>query len=129
MLFVKHAFHHVHMQSFSTQPLSAEVLSGTLPRCVCGGVIRPNVVFFGESLPSSYHEHIDCDAAQCDLLLIIGTSLAVTPAADLVGAVRANVPRVFVGKKAARREMYFNHYFLSFCSFVYLFVFILFILC
>jgi NAD-dependent deacetylase len=53
------------------------------PRCKCGGMIRPGVVWSGESLPE-----IDWDAANdaayhCDVFLCIGTSSSVKPAAKL----------------------------------------------
>ena len=48
--------------------------------CLCGGLIRPDVVFFGEPIPSAAQDEADDLAAACDLLLIIGTSVEVSPA-------------------------------------------------
>ncbi|MFZ5450520.1 MAG: SIR2 family NAD-dependent protein deacylase [Thermodesulfobacteriota bacterium] len=48
--------------------------------CLCGGLIRPDVVFFGEPIPSSVQKEAKELAQNCDLLLIIGTSGEVSPA-------------------------------------------------
>jgi NAD-dependent deacetylase len=57
---------------------------GRLPDCgECGGLLRPNVVWFGESLdPDILHRAIET-ARTCELMLIIGTSGIVQPAASL----------------------------------------------
>jgi NAD-dependent deacetylase len=54
------------------------------PRCTaCGGLIRPGVVWFGESLPADAWQAA-CDAVDaCDLLMSVGTSSLVYPAAQL----------------------------------------------
>ena len=54
------------------------------PHCVkCNGVIRPDVVLFGEMLPVDVVEDATRDAQTCDLMLVIGSSLVVYPAANL----------------------------------------------
>jgi NAD-dependent deacetylase len=54
--------------------------SRTPPYCLCGGLIRPAVVFFGEPIPPSAQDEAEDLAQTCDLLLIIGTSGEVSPA-------------------------------------------------
>jgi NAD-dependent deacetylase len=53
------------------------------PTCSCGGLIRPDVVFFGESLPSEALEEASRAALECDLFFVLGSSLVVQPAAQL----------------------------------------------
>ena len=54
------------------------------PRCTrCGGPIRPGVVWFGEMLPEQAMNHAYNAAMQCDLLVSVGTSGVVYPAAEL----------------------------------------------
>lgn len=54
------------------------------PRCpVCGGLLRPDVVWFGESLPSQALEEAWKAAGRCQVFLSIGTSGLVEPAASL----------------------------------------------
>ncbi len=62
---------------------SAEVLMGSsIPKCeVCGGIIRPNVVLFGEGLPQREWTLAVAEASSADLVLSIGSSLTVYPAA------------------------------------------------
>lgn len=54
-----------------------DVLGDRLPCCpVCGGIMKPDIVFFGESLPERFLLHV-VDFPTADLLLILGTSLQV----------------------------------------------------
>ena len=61
----------------------ADVLMGDgIPRCdVCGGIIRPDVVLFGESLPEDQWAGALRHAEMADMVLVIGSSLQVYPAA------------------------------------------------
>lgn len=54
-----------------------------VPRCACGGLVRPDVVLYGEMLPESYYEAADL-IAQAEVLLVAGTSLQVSTVAALV---------------------------------------------
>ncbi|MCL6450144.1 MAG: NAD-dependent deacylase [Acetobacteraceae bacterium] len=57
---------------------------GELPACpACGGVLRPNVVLFGEPLPEAALREAAREASGCDLFLVVGSSLQVWPAAGL----------------------------------------------
>jgi len=56
----------------------------TPPHCPeCGGLLRPDVVWFGESLPPGILEEAWAVAARCRTMLVIGTSAVVQPAASL----------------------------------------------
>lgn len=54
------------------------------PRCDCGGLLRPDIVWFGEMLPPGALERAAAEIETADLLLVIGTSGVVYPAAGLV---------------------------------------------
>lgn len=54
------------------------------PRCACGGIERPGVVWFGESLPPKVWAEAEKAARESDLFFVIGTSAQVYPAAGLV---------------------------------------------
>jgi NAD-dependent SIR2 family protein deacetylase len=58
------------------------------PRCSAGGLLRPNVVWFGEALPEGALGRAMEAAAGCDLLLTVGTSAVVYPAAGLIEIAR-----------------------------------------
>lgn len=64
------------------QPLDATAPDGAL--------LRPHIVFFGEAVPA--FERAAAIVATADILVVVGTSLAVYPAASLVRYVRADVP-------------------------------------
>ena len=55
-----------------------------IPRCECGGIIRPDVVLYEEALPEGVFEEAVDEVRQADLLIVGGTSLAVYPAAGLL---------------------------------------------
>lgn len=65
------------------------------PECgVCGGMLRPGVVWFGEGIdPGVLHASARA-ASECDLFLVVGTAGAVYPAAGLVGTAREGGARV-----------------------------------
>ena len=64
--------------------------SNGIPRCECGGIIKPNVVLYGEALPE-YEYMSSCDIiSHADTMIVAGTSLTVYPASGLV--------RLFKGK-------------------------------
>ncbi|KAG7157701.1 NAD-dependent protein deacetylase sirtuin-3-like [Homarus americanus] len=75
------------------------IIDGDIPimceAAMCKGKVKPDVVFFGENLPSSfwdYHHHVHFT----DLLLVIGTSLEVYPFAGIVDTVGKTTPRVLI---------------------------------
>ena len=58
--------------------------SQTIPRCAeCGGIVKPNVILFGEALPVKALMAAKQAVTRCDVLLIAGSSLEVAPASDL----------------------------------------------
>lgn len=58
--------------------------SGTSPHCgACGALLRPGVVWFGEQLPADALTGADRAVRSCDVMLVIGTSSVVYPAAAL----------------------------------------------
>uniref|UniRef100_A0A452RF81 Sirtuin 3 n=1 Tax=Ursus americanus TaxID=9643 RepID=A0A452RF81_URSAM len=76
----------------------ADVTEDRIPRCpVCTGIVKPDVVFFGEALPQRFLLHV-LDFPMADLLLILGTSLEVEPFASLSEAVQSSVPRLLINR-------------------------------
>jgi NAD-dependent deacetylase len=63
--------------------LAPKVPDGTPPYCDCGGVLKPNTVLFGEQLPPQALEKAYRETANCRLMLLVGTSAVVQPAASL----------------------------------------------
>jgi NAD-dependent deacetylase len=76
---------------------------GVPPRCACGGVLKPNTVLFGEALSRMAMETAWRESAACRVMLVIGTSVVVQPAASLphvakehgAAVVEVNIERAF----------------------------------
>lgn len=58
-------------------------ISNLPPLCKCGNILRPDVVWFGEILPQKVWKNAIAFASQCDLMVVVGTSLVVSPANTL----------------------------------------------
>ncbi|RAH46061.1 DHS-like NAD/FAD-binding domain-containing protein [Aspergillus brunneoviolaceus CBS 621.78] len=80
------------------------VRMGAVPYCSVaeceGGVVKPDVVFFGEEIPPEYAER-EAVVREAELMLVLGTSLKVAPCSQLPRLVREGVPRVLVNREAA----------------------------
>ena len=73
---------------------------GQAPACsICGGLVKPDIVFFGEELPARYAKLIDQDKTDCDLLLVLGTSLQVAPVAYIPEYVPKSCFRVLFNRE------------------------------
>jgi len=64
------------------------------PCCECGGMARPGVVWFGESLPTEIWSSAERATLHCDVFLVIGTSAAVYPAAGLIPLAKSSGARI-----------------------------------
>ena len=63
-----------------------------LPECLkCGRAARPDIVWFGESLPDDIWQRAHAAAEECDTLIVVGTSAVVYPAAGLVSVVKKRI--------------------------------------
>ena len=78
----------------------------------CEGLVKPDIVFFGEGLPERFFQSLevslvlndeytadDQDLTICDLLIVIGTSLQVHPFASLPNYVQPHVPRLLINRE------------------------------
>ncbi|MCC6791883.1 MAG: NAD-dependent deacetylase, partial [Thermomicrobiales bacterium] len=72
-------------QMYGAMEVQARLIAGeSVPACtVCGGILRSATVLFGESLPKAALDAAVAAAQQCDLMLVVGSSLVVNPAARL----------------------------------------------
>lgn len=64
-------------------PTSEVNLSQIPPHCECGGILRPDCVFFGEMIPTQDLYRSQQLSACCDIMLVIGTSALVQPSAHI----------------------------------------------
>ena len=64
--------------------------------------IQPDITFFGEDLPKTFHERlIDHDRDKVDLVLVIGTSLKVAPVSEVVGVLPRDVPQMYISREVS----------------------------
>ena len=81
----------------SDSHLQRFMLTGEMPCCdACGGVLKPNVILFGEQLPVRVFNEATRLVKTSDLLLVVGSSLETAPAADLPMLAYRNGARVVV---------------------------------
>ncbi|KAI8938887.1 hypothetical protein NX059_004745 [Plenodomus lindquistii] len=74
------------------------ISSKTVPRCLdatCHGLVKPEIVFFGEQLPAAFF-HNRSLPAEADLCIVMGTSLSVHPFASLPQMCRDETPRLLI---------------------------------
>jgi len=65
-------------------------LQQEIPRCECGGLLKPNATFFGEPIPKDALIKSFSYAENCDVMLVVGTSAMVYPAAQLPEMAKRN---------------------------------------
>lgn len=85
-------------------PLDGDVMRRCLKRKItarcpeCEGLVKPDIVFFGEALPERFHQSVPL-LSSADLLFVIGTSLKVQPFASLASRVPPHCPRVLINRE------------------------------
>ncbi|NLN40044.1 MAG: NAD-dependent protein deacylase [Smithella sp.] len=80
--------------------------SESVPACeVCMGILKPDVVFFGEALPQDVLSRAMMEANQCEIMLVIGSSLVVYPAAYVpVQAKQAGAKMIIVNRGPTEQD-------------------------
>jgi len=94
-------------EQYDLEWLKKKVTEMGVPLCEkCQHFVRPDVLFYDEPMPVLFDTLVPKDFdIDCDLLLIMGTSLIVQPFASLIGRVGSRVPRVLINKqKVGTRE-------------------------
>ncbi|KAM5530173.1 hypothetical protein V8D89_016155 [Ganoderma adspersum] len=88
-------------QGFDGAKMKAAIEQAEIVRCGdCGGLVKPDIVFFGESLPPLFQKSVP-KLREADLLFVIGTSLKVHPFAALTGLVPSSCPRILINLEPA----------------------------
>lgn len=62
-------------------------------------VMKPDIVFFGEGLSDEFHNSMTIDKDQCDLLIVIGSSLKVRPVALIPSSIPENIPQILINRE------------------------------
>ncbi|KAE9583039.1 NAD-dependent protein deacetylase hst2-1 [Colletotrichum fructicola] len=84
---------------FPDDKMLQHVQAEIVPRCgTCDGLVKPDIVFFGEALPEAFRNNTHLPA-MADLIVVMGTSLSVYPFAGLAEASRSGVPRLLLNRE------------------------------
>ncbi|KAJ0317784.1 hypothetical protein COL5a_010972 [Colletotrichum fioriniae] len=85
--------------TFPADRMEKHVQDENVPKCdSCGGLVKPDIVFFGEALPEAFRDNTHLPA-MADLILVMGTSLSVYPFAGLAEASKSGVPRLLLNRE------------------------------
>lgn len=95
-------------REYTFEQIKESLKEGSVPFCGCGGVIKPDIVFFGENLPEEFYSYY-MHPPESDLLIVLGTSLTVHPAADLVLKIAESCPSFILNKDTTP----YDHFFLQ----------------
>ncbi|KAF9418334.1 NAD-dependent protein deacetylase sirtuin-2 [Podila epigama] len=91
---------------FESARVKKHILEGLVPICEgCGGLVKPDITFFGEDLPERFGQLTKVDFKKCDLLIVLGTSLQVEPFNRLITLVPTNCPRLLINRERAGENM------------------------
>lgn len=97
-------------RAYGHDDFAPALVAGTVCRCGCGGVIKPDIVFFGERLPDEFYALLE-HPPETDLLLVLGTSLTVQPAClfPLRVLEEWRVPAILVNREPTPYDRAFDH--------------------
>ncbi|XP_046971240.1 NAD-dependent protein deacetylase sirtuin-2-like [Vanessa cardui] len=89
-------------KEYSLQFIKDIIFADQIPICTdCPGIVKPDIVFFGESLPERFQHCLQEDFMKCDMLIILGSSLEVQPFASLIDMVPDWCPRLLINREKA----------------------------
>jgi hypothetical protein len=80
------------------------------------GIMKPDIVFFGESLPEEFFDCVEKDVHECDLVLVLGTSLKVAPVSHIIEMVDPSVPQILINREVVAQPHQFDAELLGNCD-------------
>ncbi|CAM9244254.1 unnamed protein product, partial [Choristocarpus tenellus] len=83
----------------AAEDIKEEVMHQQVPHCHCGGVIKPDITFFGEKLSTTVNRSLEADQKKADLLIVMGTSLKVAPVSRILHYMPRDVPQVLINRE------------------------------
>lgn len=94
-------------QQYDMAWMKSKIFADELPSCEhCKGLVKPDIVFFGENLPGKFYSSPEEDFQDCDLLIIMGTSLEVQPFASLIHRAGPRCIRLLINRDAVGRSSF-----------------------
>ena len=97
-------------KKYTLEQYEIKLKNGEIIKCECSGIVKPDIVFFGESLPESFIDFLNCPTPT-DLVIVIGTSLTVQPASLLPLAIKRhyNIPMILINKDSTPYDDKFDY--------------------
>ncbi|WP_028974127.1 Sir2 family NAD-dependent protein deacetylase [Spirochaeta cellobiosiphila] len=93
--------------SYQYDEYAQDIQSDQIPICQCGGIIKPDVVFFGEALPDEFYRVVR-NPPKADFILVLGTSLQVHPVAGIALDWVKNVSSLLINQELTGVESSFS---------------------
>lgn len=85
--------------AYPQEEIKDHIANKTIPRChECKGLVKPEIVFFGEALPSAFFDNRDLPE-EGDLCIVMGSSLSVQPFASLPQLAQQGKPRILINRE------------------------------
>jgi NAD-dependent histone deacetylase SIR2 len=94
-------------KTYNIKDIEIQMKNGEVPYCSCGGIIKPDVVFFSEQLPMDFFEAYQ-NPPETDLLLVMGSSLTVQPAAGFALKLTGFATSIIVNLEPTMYDALFN---------------------
>ena len=69
---------------------------------VCGGVMKPGITFFGETLSASVAKRLEMDREKADAVIVMGTSLSVAPMSKVIQYLSPSIPRILINRNIVK---------------------------
>ncbi|KAG6291014.1 hypothetical protein E4U46_001411 [Claviceps purpurea] len=88
-------------KEFPDREMKLHVADATVPYCKdphCRGIVKPDIVFFGEAMPTLFRDNCQYPAT-ADVILVMGTSLSVAPFSATPDMAPGGTPRVLINKE------------------------------
>jgi NAD-dependent deacetylase sirtuin 1 len=91
--------------SVPSDEIKEEILQQKIPHCrkcsveTSDAILKPDIVFFGEQLPDTFHHTISIDKEKCDLLIVMGSSLKVKPVSLVSELLASDIPQILINRE------------------------------
>ncbi|KAH6562259.1 hypothetical protein BASA61_004019 [Batrachochytrium salamandrivorans] len=101
--------------------IESNIFEQTVPRCPeCSedvdGIMKPDIVFFGENLSDEFDRKFLEDRKKTDLLIVMGSSLKVSPVADVKDRIPHHVPQILINLESLPHMAQFDIQLLGYCD-------------
>lgn len=94
-------------KKYTLEDIMPQIEKREIARCTCGGVLRPDFVFFKEPLPEDAFSLAKNKAHEADLIIVIGSSLSVFPASYIpIYGITKGTPLVIINKGETALDNY-----------------------